>query len=131
MKQKIEIEVDIPDGYEFIGFGQPKVGEYGLDVSDNKPFGPFNKYDISTECQEFENIVILRKKPEYKWPDFIKSGMYLCMNSQGIWRLSENEPTLSLYGWVNSTGNMMRTCNFTMSNPETPSDWTKSLIRKP
>jgi len=131
MKQKIEIEVDIPDWFELVGFGQPKVGEYGLDLIDNKPFGPFNKYDISTECHKFDNIIILKKKPEYKWPDFIKSGSYLCMNQSGEWWLSTHLPSLTYYGWVTDCGCMIKTANFNMSNPETPSDWTKSLIRKP
>ena len=131
MKQKIEIELDIPDGYEFVGFGEPEHGEYGIHISNNTVYGPFVRLAVGQICDKFNDIIRLKKKQEYKWPDFIKSGMYLCMNSQGTWRLSEHEPTLSLYGWVSGTGNMIQTSNFIMSTPDTPSDWTKSLIRKP
>lgn len=129
MKQKIEIEVDVPDGFELAGFRKPQAGEYGLDILDGSIIGVIEYVVCSSK--QVGDVVILRRKPEYKWPDFIKSGMYLCMNSQGTWRLSEHEPTLSLYGWVSGTGNMIQTSNFIMSTPDTPSDWTKSLIRKP
>jgi hypothetical protein len=131
MKQKIEIEVDVPDGYELIGFGHPQVGEYGLDIDDYKPYGPFNKYDINPICSTFDNTIRLKKKPQYKWPDFIKSGTYLCMNQSGEWWISTCLPSLTYCGWTTDFGYMIKTINFNMSNPETPSDWTKSLIRKP
>ena len=137
MKQKIEIEVDVPDGYELIGFGHPQVGEYGLDIDDYKPYGPFNKYDINPICSTFDNTIRLKKKQEYKWPDFIKSGSYLAMNKSGYWNLyiafspEAYMPYLNGYGWCADGRYVIPTLHFNMSNPEAPPDWTKSLIRKP
>ena len=131
MKQKIEIEVDVPDGYELVGFGQPCIGEYGFDILCNVLYGPFNKYDFERMSISLSDTIRLKKKEEYKWPDFIKSGSYLCMNSCLSWHLSTRKPTLTVYGWTAEYGHLIPTTNFNMSTPDTPSDWTKSLIRKP
>lgn len=134
MKQKIEIEVDIPDGYELVGFGEPKIGEFGLDLIDNAVYGPFNQYDITPACRKFDNTIRLKKKPEYKWPDFIKSGSYLCMNKSGNWILyfcGDYTPYPTNCVWLVDGGHAIPTTNFNMSPPDAPSDWTKSLIRKP
>jgi len=64
--QKIEFELDIPDGYRFVRYGAPKTGEFY-----------FNKNDVLTAHHNFNNEwPIVEKIPEqeskkHRWHDLL------------------------------------------------------------
>lgn len=77
MKQLIEIEVDIPDGWKFVRFGNPVVGEWSLE--NGKPY----LWDVEAPgC----DCVVIEREAKYREPDSRDVGKPCEVMHSGIWQ---------------------------------------------
>jgi len=87
-KQKIEIEVDIPEGYEFIQYSEARRGDIYL--MGSTPFTWDWNYVSSGK------YVIIRPIPEplplFQFPDWVKPGTWYCEDANGQY-LCATEPS--------------------------------------
>lgn len=91
-KQKSEIEVDVPDGWEATGEWRPaRQGEAVIH--------PDHCHAFVMNTEGMSNRIILRKK--YVPPSWLKPGTWLFQTESGIWYASRSEPngTKPLYSY--------------------------------
>ena len=117
-KQKIEIEVDIPDGYEFVRYGVPTDRDYFV-----YPDG----YVMPSGCESNGSYVIVRKA--WQWPPWLKAD-YIAMDKAGKWFAFASRPNCECDGWfgVNHFYINKLVLDF---NPPPCDDWTQSLRVRP
>jgi hypothetical protein len=83
MKVTIEFSDFIDENeWEFVGYGQIKVGEYGLLLLDDKDWS-------IADCKEYEagndTLFCFRKKQKFVWPEQLKEGAKLRFNGDKDW----------------------------------------------
>lgn len=83
----VQITCKIPDGYEFVRYGNPTRGE--LYVQSNlvvtESFGDLLVFSYP----------IVRKIEPFKLPSWVKSGVWYCMNSNGEeWLIDAKQPLI-------------------------------------
>lgn len=119
-KQKIEIEVEVPDGWEAVDYRLAKKGEYYLDSDGANP------------CQkDFFHCpsVILRKKRE--WPAWC-TAKYLAWDADGECYAFAEKPEIKPDDrfWISAHGYIAGPLSEIADLPLI-SDWKESLIENP
>lgn len=83
MIQQITISIDVPDGYEFVGYREPMPCEPWLSPSG---------YVRSTTMYEHDSLkvkrIILRKK--WAFPAWFAAGWFLEKNEYGDWHVTKD-----------------------------------------
>jgi len=79
MKQKVEIEVDVPNGFKAVGIRTPKKGDYFIDPILDKPVVGHANYDWTHSA-----CVILEEVPREFWINVCtkKRGGYVYMTEE-------------------------------------------------
>jgi hypothetical protein len=117
-KQKMEIEVEIPNGYEL---SRVCTGEH-------PELGPGEEVELRFQLCGVWHFVVVR--PEWKWPDWL-TAEWIAMDKDGEWWSHEYRPFTEDYVW-DSTGGMMRIdVDHIAFTPPPRTDWTQSLRRNP
>ena len=120
--QKIEIEVDIPDGWEAVGYGIPNY----------QPWLTHDGQVCERDCAAPR--IILRKKFDVRewWPKWLKAK-YVARNASGQWMAFAERPSIQPRigeTWVGM--NKILICGmFDFTPPEHITDWRESLIENP
>ena len=91
---RIEIDVDIPNGWEFDEYGILKFGDNYLSSG-----GKILWWTVNADSNT--NYIKIKKK--WKRPDYIKSGTWIAMDANRQWFLYDNEP-IEEDGCYNSEG---------------------------
>lgn len=124
--QTVSIELDIPEGYEFVEFRKLSEGDTHTD-------GSGSVYIVDFPGHRHSFII----KKSYSWPDFIKSGWYIAANyiehsNSYEWKLYDCKPTYNTRSltWQCNGGVVINLDNLNMNYPEC-GDSSKSLIQKP
>lgn len=123
MLTKVELEIDVPEGYEVVRYGLPKEGEVYLAACRKKP-----KITKAFRDYEVANKIILQ--PIWQWPAWLKAP-WIAMDEDRTWYVYEDKPHISRDTWINV--NQMNSIedwaiDFT---PPPCTDWTKSLRKNP
>lgn len=84
-KQKIEIEVDVPEGWEAVRYGMPNRGEWFLDDDDKSVIF----------CNEPPYVLRVIVARAYAWPSWLKAEWIACDSSMN-WYAFTREPELAL-----------------------------------
>jgi hypothetical protein len=129
-KQKLEIEVEVPEGYEATGeFRLPKKGDYFLNSCGDLNLST-NDWNNSNYMNSYANQrIILRKK--YQWPTWLKAR-YIAMDKDKGWWAYDSRPILYERGWKIGEGRAFNLRhNLVDFTPPECSDWTKSLMENP
>ena len=109
MKQKIEIEVEVPEGQEIREFATHEVlGRMLIDKTSERVYR-----------------VDLRIAPEWKPPEFLKEGAWIAMDENGEWWIHSNLPVRHASGWLSNGCQELGAGNFNWEPPEV-SDWKES-----
>ena len=117
-KQKIEIEVDIPDGYEFIRYGVPIAGEFVIYPDDAV---------MRSSGVSFGSYIIVREA--WKWPPWLKAD-YIAMDKEGDWYAHRDRPIRYERFWV-TEDNLHLAIGILDFTPPPCDDWTQSLRVRP
>lgn len=96
MKQKLEIEVEVPDGYVAIDYRQPEVGELFL-LSDGT--GVFRHGLAVDEIQAIGPRVILAKDEPLPVPT-LKKGCWVAKDKYGCVFAYNTEPICDEEEWL-------------------------------
>lgn len=133
MKTKVEIEVDVPEGFELTGeIRPPMVGEWFL-----------TNFEEARVCEADYAMrrLILRKveppAPAWEWPEWL-TAEWICINpyNEGHWFMSNVEPIASesggWHGW-NWKGNQKLEIDLSLFafTPPPVTDWRESKRRNP
>jgi len=119
VKKLIEVEVDIPAGFEFVRF-------------------PFNGESLTCDGDTFcrvvvngslETMAVLRKL--WQWPEWL-TAEWIAMDRDGGWWCYGDKPRLNDLGWspCGGTNSSLRPCLTTFTPPPC-TDWRQSLRRNP
>lgn len=113
------IEVDVPDGWEAVGYRAPEIGESYLlfDGSVSTVDGVF-----------IYPVPILRRS--WKWPPWLKAG-WIAMDRNGHWYAYTHEPTPLDIAWSSAGGATWLSSGALAFTPPPCDDWTKSLRENP
>ena len=87
------IEIDIPEGYEFLKIDIPKKGDFILERIGSRKATEAHLNFIE------EKYIILQQT--WSPPDFLKPG-WIAMCSSGFWVWYKQEPILGHHTWVGS-----------------------------
>jgi hypothetical protein len=117
-KQKMEIEVEIPNGYELSRVCTGEHPELGLGEEVELRF---------QLCGVWHFVVV---RPEWQWPDWL-TAEWIAMDKCGWWYAYGEEPHVCDKHWmadkeVSRINELL--VNFT---PPRCTDWTQSLRRNP
>jgi hypothetical protein len=130
--QKFEITADVPSDLE--PTGEFRVAALNVDsfIGDN---GMICRGTPDRMCGPLTTIgprIILR--PAWQWPEWIKPGTWLAMDSDGVWSLSSQEPKADPCGtyWFVEKGVMAEVKTALVDfTPPPCTDWRQSLRQKP
>lgn len=125
MLTKVELEIDVPEGYEVVRYGLPKEGEVYLAACRKKP-----KITKAFRDYEVANKIILQ--PIWEWPAWLKAP-WIAMDEDGMWWGYQEEPQVVKDSWE-SRLNWYFNLNAEWATDFTPppyTDWTKSLRKNP
>lgn len=115
-----KVEIDIPDGYEFVRYDKPKEGELFLDADDAVIAARFTL--------AYSKHVIVRKS--WKWPPWLKYD-WVAQDHNGKWYAFENEPSRSASTWHPIGDFVMVSSRRFDFTPPPCDDWRQSLRRNP
>jgi len=113
------IEIDIPEGYEFLKVDIPKQGDLYLER-----LGRHGATKAHINFVE-EKFIILREA--WKPPTFLKPG-WIAMDDDGFWVWFDTEPVLGSRSWV---APRPRTLYHIKFDKPTVSSWQESKRRIP
>ena len=116
-KQKIEIEVDVPDGFEFV-----RLSQHSNTATGEHTNGAVVVHNVSY-------FVIVRKS--WQWPDWL-TAEWIARDADGEWWAFNKKPHAACGSWISEHGRYFYMAeslvNFT---PPPCTDWTQSLRRNP
>lgn len=118
-----KIQAAVPPGYRAVDYRKPKKGEEFLNSLGNAQLATF---DLQGEMY----IIIER---EIVWPDWIKSGCWLAMDSNGDWCLHTNEPHVDASLFMCNYGRMIVLDSKLVDTSWLPTniEWKDSKRQKP
>ena len=120
-KQQITIEVDVPEGWEFVRYGMPKAGEHWLDGVSAVHCAGFDYQD--TGC------IIVQKA--WQWPAWLKYS-WLAMDRNERWWAYENEPNVFDRDIWYAGGDRFEVSHKAIEfTPPPCTDWRQSKRRRP
>lgn len=114
---KTTIEIDIPDGWEFVRWGMPELG-------DRVIYFPGLVATPDDSCR-FPMVIV---RPAWQWPEFIKAD-WLAKDASGQWYAYESEPTICGLSWYGGALTRISSEAFNFDPPEC--DWRQSKRRRP
>jgi len=120
MKQTIEI--DVPEGWEIVGYRRPQHDEFYLKD------GEIVKAYLN--CLTYSAIIVKRS---WEWPEWLKAD-WIAMDESGKWfAYSCAEPVLDDKVWARGEADVCIVLNSNMIdfNPPPCDDWKKSLRKNP
>lgn len=95
-KQKIELEVDVPEGHKIIGYRRAQQNEIILDTRTD---GVYTAKVWTHSCDSAYLHIILEKVYVYKVPAFVPAKWWFVMDSNGTCWMSEDRPTRGSRTW--------------------------------
>jgi hypothetical protein len=81
---KALVEIEIPDGYEFVGVRTPKRGELYV----------MNPGEVNTAAFDWGNSPVIVVRKAWAWPSWLKA-VWIAMDRDGVWRAYLTEPRRS------------------------------------
>lgn len=121
MKQKIETEVDIPDGYEFLRYGVPADGESFIGANGG---GVLRSAGYCT----YPRFII---REAWQWPPWLTAD-YIARAKVERWYAFTKRPTIGVDVWYIAHGDVCCLSSGMFDfNPPPCDDWTKSLRVRP
>ena len=123
-KQMVLVKVDVPDGWEVVGYGVPRPGEYYLGHRGS------GVYQAKAEYTYIASFII-----EQGWvaPKWLKSGTWIAMDKSGSWWVFGVKPerASSAFFVPAGTGRSLLNCRMMNWTPPPCTDWTQSLRQIP
>lgn len=118
-KQKVEIEVEIPDGHEFVRFDtqyDSSSGEIAVSLPQS-----VNIFDTYAVCRR-----------AWQWPDWLAAN-WIAMDGNGIWYAYSDRPTPNSSDgeWYCADGYVSLSRRFINFDPPPCDYWKKSLRQNP
>ena len=121
-KQKIQIEIDVPDGYEFVRFDQ----RYESDLDELAVSLPQSKSPM--------DAIYAICRPIWQWPEWLTAA-WIAMDADGAWWAFDREPAKSITRWINHSSEclVLRLDFGSLLNfvPPICDDWTQSPRQNP
>ena len=119
-KQKIEIEVDIPDWCEFVRYGIPADGDLSISSTGDV---------IELRAPSAVPRVIVREA--WQWPPWLKAD-YIARAKVEKWYAYKIKPTIGSSAWFTHDGEVCCLSNGMFDfTPPPCDDWTQSLRVRP
>lgn len=119
-KQQVTIEVDVPDGWEVVGYRKAQRDEhFAMNGAVWQSVG---------ETVEQHPIIV----KAWQWPDWLKG--WIAMDEDGSWFWFENEPRQMNTGWGHEGGEYYRfgvVTDLAGITPPPCTDWRQSKRRRP
>ena len=97
-KQKVTIEVDVPDGYE-------PTGEYRCPEGHEAYLTDSGKLQYANVRFECIKCIILRK--QFEWPAWLKAAA-IARDQDGVVWAYRSAPRANAHGWISNGGDVMR-----------------------
>lgn len=136
-KTKVELEINLPEGYEFVRYGTPKKGEWFMAHAANST-AVQSKLNWVSDFESNKRFILQPVAPPWDWPTWLKAP-WIAMDKSGEWWGYEARPTVKGSYWgkrnedVSDPYPKYDDIPFWMLDfiPPTCTDWTKSLMRNP
>jgi hypothetical protein len=120
VKTTITIELDIPDGWEFVEYRTPKEGEYYANQYDGSP--------IFSSGGNLQQRIIIRTV--WTWPAWLKAP-WIAMDEDGLWSGCESEPFGGRAKWMTKGNAVQLHIGLLDFTPPPCSDWKLSKRKNP
>lgn len=120
---KVQVWVDIPDGYELAcdEMRVPKTGELFISAY---------KMKVLTSCAEIDDPRVI-VRPAWQWPSWLKA-VAVAMDCDNRWFAHNDVPIATDYDWWCEESTGMFLCQKTLDfTPPPCADWRQSLRLNP
>ena len=121
-KQKIEIEVDIPDGYEFVRYGVP----VDRDLLVSSAGDVVECWGCQSAVPRVPRVIV---REAWQWPEWLKAD-YIAMDRDGDWYAHRDMPMRYERFWVTEDSMHLDIRMFDFTPPPCD-DWKQSLRVRP
>jgi len=124
-KQFVEIEIDVPDGWEFVRFGTAEEGDTILSVRS-----PEKTPQSEIGCR-YNRIIV---RPAWQWPKWL-TAPWIAMDKNGDWFGYDREPKRRDVTWAGQSSlvkyRQLDNIEYVAFDPPACDDWKQSLRRNP
>jgi hypothetical protein len=115
------IDIDLPDGWECVGFRPAKANEYVFDPVVGTP------YQVSTGT--YGKRIVMR--PVWKWPSWLKAD-YIAQDESGLWCAHMVAPELDVTKglWVSNSSTPLVDWVFDFTPPPVKECWRYNVFSR-